>query len=96
VEIEAWRGVERGGGASALNGSRGVPEVGALWSESRCSNRPWKPQTYDHLDVKVDGQREDLGTEVTGSELLDKVRVFHGETLGELHGSEGEDEVGDL
>jgi hypothetical protein len=53
-------------------------------------------RTYDHLNVKVDGEGEDLSTEVTSSELLDEIRVLHWQTLGELHCSEGEDEVGDL
>lgn len=78
------------------------PGRGRESDESNRVSRRWHSdrrriaRTYDHLDVKVDGKREDLGTEVTSSELLDEIRVLHRQTLGELHGSEGEDKVGDL
>lgn len=48
------------------------------------------------LDVKVDGERDDLSGDVPEPELLDEIAIFQRQTLGDLHGSEGEDEVGDL
>lgn len=43
--------------------------------------------THLHLDVKVDGERDDLSGDVADPELLDEIAVLHGQTLGDLHGS---------
>jgi hypothetical protein len=53
-------------------------------------------RTHLVLDVQVDSNSEDLSSDVSDPELLDEIGILHRQSLSDLHGSQGEYEVGYL